>query len=136
MRITRTVTRKLIYPICLIFASVAMSATTLDAQARELTTFEAYAKMNKEHQDKIEAYVFQKVLDQAHAQNDKKRFQCLRITFLTKYGDSVKVKEAHRLLNDNIFAAVRDPSPKGRVEYLVANHFNEACPKSNNIANN
>ncbi len=71
---------------------------------------------------------------QALEQGDEMRDRCMRETFLLEYGDDKQVALAYARLRGRLDAAMGNPNPKGRVEYLVARHALETCPPTKNHA--
>lgn len=97
-------------------------------RAANLTTFEEYAHMTTEERAVVVGNGMRVMFRQALEQGDTKRDQCMRETFLLKYGDDEQVALAHARLTGRLNAAMNNPNPKGRVEYLVARHALETCP--------
>ena len=128
MRITR--------PAFYLISIVAVCFSVSPIQARELTTFEDYAKMDKEQQDKIVTFVFGKIMEQTYHDEDDKRRVCMENTFLSKYGDRDAVKRNHGLLSGQIAYAIETPTPTRRIEYVVANYMIQRCPRLADIVKN
>ncbi len=105
------------------------------AKAANLTTFEEYAAMTIEQRSAVRAYAMGQVFRRALEQGDEMQDQCMRETFLLEYGDNEQVTLAHARLRGRLDAAIENPNPKGRVEYLVAHHAMEVCPPTEVVTN-
>jgi len=109
-------------------ALLCVFITAPAVKAANLTTFEEYAAMTTEERAVVVGNGMRVMFRQALEQGDTKRDQCMRETFLLKHGDDEQVALAHARLRGRLDAAIDNPNPKGRVEYLVARHALETCP--------
>ncbi len=100
-------------------------------QAGNLTTFETYAGMTKEEQNKVRSRAAGVIFKDVITKGDKQQLKCMDKTFLK--GPKLEVQLAHARLRGRLEAAVENPNPKGRVEYLVAHHLREVCPPTENL---
>lgn len=113
-----------------LMAGTALAAFMGAAQAGDdgLTTFEEYAAMTPDQQDVVRGHAMGVIYGQAAREGDISRKQCL----ITKYlkGPEGQVAMAHARLRGTLEAGIDVHSDKSRVEYLVANHISEVCPRT------